>query len=632
MAQVAIQSVSTLAIPPKAITQLTLTGTNLQPPLRVWNSRALATKVLSTDGTNAVIEIDAQSASDCGLLGICVAAAEGPSNWVAIAIDDLPTLVESENHHTFETAQGIPSLIGIEGKSDGPKIDFYRLTLNKDQRIAIEVLANGIGSNMDAVLQVLDLQSNILATSDDRLAGPDPALVFVPPTSGEYILKVFDSKYLAGGRYRLRVGDFPLIDGCLPSIVPSERASLVGFAGFDSALVAARPFTPLALGENSQQFMAARLPEGKSSAWGSVIASNLPCILDQESASSVPGYTIPIPSQVCGRMDEPKDIDRFAFQATEGMRLRAKTRTYSLGSPAVLVLRVLKPDGTKIAESAPGDDNESNFEATIPASGNYILEVEDFLHRGGRSFTYAIELQSGGFELFLKNDPKTKDHWGLEVENGALAIDIQVKRYGYDGPINLSAAGPWKLHQGTVPAGAAEHRVYLQTTSPWNPESLHVFPITGSAGAMHAQTSSVPLLRVRSPLQPYPPAWADGNMVVSGVPNKAPLFAWKPIVAPIAIQGVETTITLPIERKTAEFKDPIAAWVGESIAGHSIAIKFENEAIVAVLKKTDPNAPNPSQFSVHGYGEFQIRGRIESIIVPIQPAAAVAANPVQGSQ
>ena len=62
-----------------------------------------------------------------------------------------------------------------------------------------------------------------------------------------------------------------------------------------------------------------------------------------------------------------------------------------LGSPADLVLRLLKTDGNQLAFAESQGPQEATLAATLPGAGDYVLEVRDLSHRGGPRFVYHVE-------------------------------------------------------------------------------------------------------------------------------------------------------------------------------------------------------------------------------------------------
>jgi len=92
-----------------------------------------------------------------------------------------------------------------------------------------------------------------------------------------------------------------------------------------------------------------------------------------------------------GRLDAPDDVDDFVFHGSANEYVRFTSFSRRLGSPADLALRLLKADGNALASAESQAGQEATLGATLPAAGDYVLEVRDLSHRGGPRFVYHVE-------------------------------------------------------------------------------------------------------------------------------------------------------------------------------------------------------------------------------------------------
>ncbi|MEZ6139939.1 MAG: PPC domain-containing protein [Zavarzinella sp.] len=107
---------------------------------------------------------------------------------------DLPNINENEPNDTAAEAMPItvPTVLHGRFPSRGD-VDYFRFQAEKDKKLIIESNCRALGSKGDLVLAVQDKAGKILAQNPDNLADrTDPVVEFVPPESGEYILKVSD--------------------------------------------------------------------------------------------------------------------------------------------------------------------------------------------------------------------------------------------------------------------------------------------------------------------------------------------------------------------------------------------------------------------------------------------------------
>ncbi|MFV1964650.1 MAG: GEVED domain-containing protein, partial [Pirellulaceae bacterium] len=128
----------------------------------------------------------------------------GPAHLTVHGVDVVET-----NDMLFEaTETGIegrnsPAFLGSGTIGDNPReplqrgldVDLFRVDLFRSELIRIDVDAEDIGSDLDAILRVFDVAGNELASSNNRaapgeFAGRDPYLEFTAPTSGAYYVGV----------------------------------------------------------------------------------------------------------------------------------------------------------------------------------------------------------------------------------------------------------------------------------------------------------------------------------------------------------------------------------------------------------------------------------------------------------
>lgn len=96
--------------------------------------------------------------------------------------------------------------------------DIYEFTAKKGEKVALDVTANALGSNLDAVLEVRDQAGKVIAMNDDRAnhTGPnignevhhsDPLLMVDIPQDGSYFVRIYGNSRKAGPDcyYRLRI-------------------------------------------------------------------------------------------------------------------------------------------------------------------------------------------------------------------------------------------------------------------------------------------------------------------------------------------------------------------------------------------------------------------------------------------
>lgn len=171
-----------------------------------------------------------------GLHEIVLDAGNSKTNPVPLYVSHLPQINEAEPNDAPEKATRLTLPCGINGRLDKARdLDHFAFAAKKGQAIRFEVKARRFGtqfrSSLDSVLDVLSNKGAILASNDDT-NGKDSLLVFVPPSDGEYVLRLRDLNSKGGPTFVYHVEaefarqDFSLkCDGDKAMIGPGSRTA-----------------------------------------------------------------------------------------------------------------------------------------------------------------------------------------------------------------------------------------------------------------------------------------------------------------------------------------------------------------------------------------------------------------------
>jgi hypothetical protein len=623
------------AVRPGQTVELILHGAKLDGDLRVWTNFPAKIELVpvppeTKDAASRVCKVTVDAQVPVGIGGLVVANAAGGSDPLFLLVDDLPSVADGGQNHAPAQAQVLTLPVAVDGACDGTSFDYYKFTGKKDQRVSVEVVAARMASTLDPVLRLLDgTGKELLLLDDDDSFGADCRFSTTLLADGEYLLELRDNQFRAGGRYRLRIGDFPLISAPYPLGGRFGSTMRFRFSGPQADLAA-----PVFLripddSSTGRQSIAAKLPDGQSSAMATIVTSKLPDLMEVEPNDDWKNSTLTsVPCAVNGTFQADRDRDFYQFAATKGNVLLFRAVSRSLGSPSYLVLRILNADGGQLAESPINDADEASLSFTFPADGMYALVVEDLLHRGGPEFAYRVEIESNsGFELALKQDKDTRTRFAPPLNQGALACTVTVARRGYDGAIQLAVDSDtpgYSLLNGEIPEKAKEHRVIIVAPQGQTAGSLHVLRLVGTAvidGRPYRATASTePTLKARWPQLAYAPAWLDGLLTASVASELAPFFqitsAANPVKFPKAEGKVDFNVTL--ERKNAEFKDGITLFVHGLPAGYSSAIKADKDTYQVTINGPKDASPSKHELKCVAYGEFKGAGQIVTVPLPLE--------------
>ncbi len=616
------------AVVPGTTTLVELHGDRLTQPLKVWTSFPGKIEIKSVEAKKAIAAITVEPGVSTGPGGLMVATQEGACEPICLLIDDLPTIQDNDANHSIGTAQEVLALSAVDGVSNGSTYDYYQFSVAAGQRVAVDVLAQRIDSTFDPVVRLLDPTGKELLIADDDVAlGADCRFSRTFSEAGKYVIEVRDNKYAAGGKYRLRIGDFPLVTAPLPLAGRIAETRIYGFAGPDakaaSSTMVVLPNNPLTRFLN----VSTRISGGKSTSWAELMVGTLSQSIESEPNNEPQQATkVVIPCGISGQLQVANDRDIFEFVAAKGQAIRCSAATISLGSPTMLVMRMLDAKGQKLIETPVNDSDEWSFDFTFPSDGTYRLEVQDLLNRGGQEHVYHVSIApAGSFELAIKNDKAARDRFPLEPSKGACAVDLTVDRFGYDGPIEVSLIGVppgLRLHDPLIPAKAKEAKLFILADSTWPADAIAAANILGRAtGDTRFETvaRSTALLRTRAPHTLIPPFWREGLLNLAGVPAAEPFFAMKgPESGFFAKSLGQAVIGLTVDRKVADFKDPVVIVPEPLPTGFSASVKVDKEQYTVTVAGPKNSPVESLALNLKVFGTFKNRGRMESLTIPVK--------------
>lgn len=161
----------------------------------------------------------------------------------SVLLSSLPEFVEASiagpNVVSSSGEQPVPSIpIAISGRLDAPQqVDQYRMAVMPGAKLAFDVLAEQLGSPIDAVLEVRNKDGGVLASNDDSATSTDPRLEFtVPANVDTLVVTLRDSLEVASSQsiYRLVVSN---VDKPAPSITVTAKSDVANVTGGETAVL-----------------------------------------------------------------------------------------------------------------------------------------------------------------------------------------------------------------------------------------------------------------------------------------------------------------------------------------------------------------------------------------------------------
>ena len=626
-----LSQVKPIVVKPGKTNALTLIGKGLEPPLRIRSNVKADFTIESVTAEKAVIQMTLPQQTQTGPIGVWLASKSVPISPFVLFVEDINPVEDQGNNHSVETAQPILPPIAVMGTSDGFRADYFKFHVEKPQRLAFEVRTLALGSTMDPVIRLFDSSGRSLYVVDDDEIGPEPRVSHRFEEAGDYWIEVQDNQYSKGGRYLLRVGDFPLIAHSIPLAVQRGVETEIHFESLDDGEIS--PVTTLLDDESSSQIVhvSSKLSGGQSSSTARLRVSDFPVrmesdlsdIQDSESQGSTIAVTPPV--IFSGTLNEPSQLDSYLIQGVKNKAFRFSSSTRSLGSRALLRMKLYRLNGALVAQSDVSSRDEWFFDYEFPDDGQYRLVVDDLVQRGGEGFGYLVEIsEKSGFALEWKPDPKSPEHFLIDQGSGACALTLQVLREGYEGAIDLSlhpADIGLKIVDPIIPAGAKEKRVLIAATDAWNSDSAITLRIEGQArdgSRRRVMMSSLALHRAKQPHVPFPEQWNDGVGFFVGrdqseeyfrIESKDPIVFAKPIKT--------HTVDLSLTRLNEKFKGAVELFADPSSSDFKMTSKTEGD-IYHVTFNRDEVTQLGDQVEVLTYSEFAGGGQLVSFHFPIQ--------------
>src|SRR6185437_13942120 len=413
----------------------------------------------------------------------------------------LADVAEKEPNNLPAEAQPVAINSALAGACDGNGQDLFRFAARKGQRLSLDCQAGKLDSEMDASMTVFDAQGAPLASNSDY-HGRDPAIDFISPADGEYLVEVHDLSYRGGYPYRLTITDRPHVENVFPRVVepgkPIELTALgynFGTAGQPSAWkLDERPleeyrftFTPPAPADAAGVFrfiehptdhtvlptaatctlngFQVRVPLAPGSAPAiTLMAADGPVTLEREpNESAAQPQTLALPATVSGRFDRPRDADWFEFTPSETGRYDIQAYSERIAGQADPFVVVSDDQGKRLSEFDDFGHRTNAFDGhlrdpvgsiELAKDRKYRLLVQDRYSRGGARYQYVLTVRRSQPDFFVaaihgaNPGPAGMNIW----QGGAAYLDLVIHREdGYGEPVTVSAEGlPPGLHAAEV--------------------------------------------------------------------------------------------------------------------------------------------------------------------------------------
>lgn len=442
-----ISGLSTNGLQLGVASTLVITGTNLQPTPAVSLPIPGAKLALgpNTNANQIEVQITLPAESLVGHYPIRVQTPAGVSNALPVAVDGLPEV--PANISSPEKPLILP--VAVSGVLSGSQQTKVYFTGQAGQHVIADIEARRLGSMMTPVIEIKSARGTPLKIEWGHVEfSGDARAEVVLPGNGLYFVEVHDLSYAAPGvnPFRLKIGDLKLADVALGGVTAGTEAQLaLSGTGTD-------PATRLPINLRDQPGTTARnwlLPPTLGIAApapklvvgaGPEFVETAPVAGQLQSIEAKFAAPPLLPVGFTGVLSQPRERDVILLQVTSGQKLNLTASGVAVSSSLDPQLQILKhPEGNVVAGAENPGTREASVEYTVPADQQQIqVAIRDLRARGGSSFRYRLRIAPAGqpdFNLTLSADRVQL------AQDGSVAMQVDVTRTGYNGPIKLSVQG-----------------------------------------------------------------------------------------------------------------------------------------------------------------------------------------------
>lgn len=484
-----LQSLSVLGVGQGSIVDLTIRGADLEGTTSLWFDHP-GLHAFHLKG--ATFRVVASPATPLGHHDIRVVSPFGVSNARTFVVGDRPESIEAEPNNIAEKANPVALNTVVNGEvTTSADIDCFAIIAKKDQRLLIDLEAEGVESRLDATLRLLGPDGRELVESRD-FHGPDPFLDVTIPADGRYVVKIHDVIYRGSTdhSYRLTITDGPHLDAIIPALARAGETSSFTLIGRNlggtpapDLVVDGRPLerkvvsitAPVSFDHDASSAVTQYVSSSSASRRGFTyvlsspsgssnpifIAEALDPIVVEAEPNSDPSHAqiVGLPCDISGTFGVPGDIDLYRFKAKKGEVFWIDAQAERLGSQADPSFRVQRVNEKgEVADLASGEDTpdatgqprlpSASVDASLrwmtPEDGLYQVAISDLYEsqRGDPRLAYRLTIrpERPDFHLFLLPDSLTQpDALTLGAGGRALAYVTAVRADGFLGPIRVQA-------------------------------------------------------------------------------------------------------------------------------------------------------------------------------------------------
>ena len=368
----------------------------------------------------------------------------GISDYRNFFVGVLPAVAEVEPNSDFAKPQKVSLNHTIAGVVTSEDVDHYAVEARKGQRLSVEIEGiRAAGAFWDPFIAILNKDRFEIASSDDTpLLKQDGHLSVIVPEDGTYTILVRDSSYQGNGacRYRLHVGNFPRPTMAFPAGGPAGTEMDIKFLGDPTGVLTRKFKVP-----SQPSFRQGIHYEDNNGMTPSPVAfriSNLKNAFEIEpnNQRNQPSPA-KFPCALNGIIGQPGDRDYFKVSGKKGQVWDIECFARRIRSGLDPVINIYNGRGQRIAGNDDARGQDSYLRYTLPADGDYLVQIRDHLRRGQADFVYRIEIKPPRRSLSVsipRVDRYSQRRQTIVVpQGGRFASLVSARRSGFGGQLVL---------------------------------------------------------------------------------------------------------------------------------------------------------------------------------------------------
>jgi hypothetical protein len=610
----AVSSLTPPGIQLGQLTTLTIDGSELGPEPRIVLPLAnVRFEIASAEPNRLVVHVSTPADAAPGIYPLWVGTANGISRPLPIVLDRLPQTPLPNSGP--ESPLAVPAAyFGTLSGSAQPRV---YIAGKKGQRLVADVELKRLGGPANPVVEIKSLQGTpiVIAWGHHSLRG-DARAEAVLPRDGVYAVELHDLTYNAPGQspFRLKVGDLRLMDAPFPPVAAPGQVIVepigTGFTPTDRWTATVSPAV-------ESRYGLLTLP-GTATVDGSVppillaqsteVLESAPTDGQPQVVNAIFADAASTPVGINGRLQKRGERDRYLLTVTPGQKLRFVLQTHSiLSSMEGEIALYQHPQGNVLAMTGEQPAlTDASLEFTVPADQKQIVVgVRDLLNRADARSFYRLEISPAvqpGFELLL-NSPVAN-----LPENGTALMELQVNRFGYDGPIALRLTGDpgATVAPEQIPAGlAGKTLVRLARVGKPAAEKLPLVRLVGTAVGAQPSVERIARLASGAPTPAYAETMALGTSPSGGLSLETGSLPT------VLFRGVPIDVAVTVKRQP-----------GTDSAGKPVRFSL---VTTEAPRQRVPNNPAAGNFPMVGLaGTLTVDGGVEQTSVKLFAPPEVA--------